>query len=172
MGRSVHYSFRIEQDIFTIIDKEAKDRKISISSLMNGVLAKYAKRDRYFERLGFILMSKDVLRKWLNRIEDKFLIQDSKVLGGTVAREYISYLFHDINKHTLVEFLDLLFSTFEYYQHKVDGKTHSFAIKHDINIQYSIYMKEFLKALIESIILKELNFVEVAPNVISFSFEE
>jgi hypothetical protein len=172
MVRSVHYSFRIDQDIFAIIEKEAQDRKMSISSLMNGILAKYARSDRYFERLGFILMSKDVLRKWLDRIENKFLIQDSKVLGSTVAREYISYLFHDINNHTLAEFLDLLFSTFEYYQHKIDDKTHSFAIKHDINVQYSIYLKEFLKALIEPIISKELNFAEVAPNVISFSFEE
>ena len=153
------------------IEKEAESRGVSVSSLLNQILAKYVRRDRYFEQLGFIPMSKDVLRKWLSRIDRQFLLADSKELGSTIAREYVSYFFHDVNKYTLLEFLDLWLSRFQSYQHKVNGNTHSFAVNHDINMQYSIYMKEFLKALMESIIANQVKFLELTPNVVSFSFE-
>jgi len=154
-----------------VIEKQAKDKGISASGLVGQIVTKYAKSDRFFEELGFLTMSKDVLRKWLNRIPENFLIEDARELGSTIAREYITYIFHHINKDTLLQFLDLWFSRFDSYQHKTDGETQMFAINHDINMKYSIYMKGLLQALIEPIILKKVEFLELTPNVISLSFK-
>jgi len=169
--KTVPYTFRVSDEILSQVEKEAKDKGISVSGLVGQIVTKYAKSDRYFDQLGFLPMSKDVLRKWLNRIDEKFLVEDSKELGSTIAREYISYFFHDVNKDTLLQFLDLWFSRFDSYQHKTDGEVHKFAINHDINMKYSLYMKELLRALIEPIILKKVEFLELTPNVISLSFE-
>jgi len=153
------------------IRAEAEAHGTSLSSLMSQIVTKYVKRDRYFEQLGFVPIAKEVLRKWLSRIEEKFLIEDSEELGSSIGREYISYFFHDVNSYTLLKFLDLYFSRFQSYHHNVNGDMHSFAVNHGINIQYSICMKEFLKALIEPIISKQVKFMELTPDVINFSFE-
>lgn len=169
--RTVHSSFRINEDILSTIEKEAASKGISKSSLVNQILTRYCKTDKYFDQLGFIPISKVVVRKWLTRIDDKFLVEDAKDLGSTMGREYISYFFHDVNRYTLLEFLELWFSRFSTYDHKVNSDTHSFAVNHDINIKYSLSLKEFLKALVEPIILKQVKFMELTPNLLSFSFE-
>jgi DNA-binding transcriptional ArsR family regulator len=153
------------------LEKEAESRGVTPSALINEILSKYVKRYRYFEQLGFLPMSKDVLRKWLGRMEERFLVEDSRELGSTIGREYISYFFHDVNKDTLLKFLDVWLGRFESYKHEIDDRTHWLAVSHGINMQYSIHMKEFLKSLIEPIISEQVKFVDLTPNMISFSFE-
>jgi hypothetical protein len=63
--------------------------------------------DKYFEELGFILVSKDFLRKIFARIENvQYLIQDSKELDLIAANEYIPYFYYESNSHSLIQFLD------------------------------------------------------------------
>ncbi len=169
--RTIHSSFRINEDILLALEKEAVSKGVSKNSLMNQILTRHYKSDKYFEELGFILMSKVAVRKLLSGIPDRLLIDYGKDLGSTVGREYVSYFFHDVNKHTLLEFLDIWFSRFESYEHKVNSDTHSFGVNHDINMQFSILLKEFLKALIEPVIMKQVKFLELTPNLVSFSFE-
>jgi hypothetical protein len=38
-------------------------------------------------------------------------------------------------------------------------------------MSFSIHLKEFLSALIESITTKPVKFIEVTPNIVTFSFE-
>lgn len=169
--RTEHYTLRIDKQVLLLIQREAENRRVTTSALINQVVSKYIKRDRYFEQLGFFPMSKDILRKWLSRMEEKSLVEDSRELGSTIGREYVSYFFHDVNKHTLLKFLDVWLGRFESYQHEIDDRTHWFAVSHGINMQYSIHMKEFLKSLIEPIISKQVKFVDLTPNMISFSVE-
>lgn len=168
--KTVHYTLRVNDDIFSVVEKEAQRKGISTSSLINQILTKYANRERHLEHLGFIPVSKDTLRKMLNRVDTKLLAEDSKELGSTVAREYVSYIFHDVNKHTLIQFLDVWCSVFESYKHETNGYAHRFSIKHDIGIQYSLHMAEYLKALIEPIITRRVSF-ETTPNMVNFMFE-
>lgn len=103
-------------------------------------------------------------------MDEESLIEIAKQLGS-MAREYVLYIFHQVNRATLLEFLSLYFSRFNSYEHKIYGETHLFAVDHDINAKYSVFMKEFLKAFIEPIISKKIEFSEPTPNVISFSFD-
>lgn len=168
---TVHHSFRIDEILFFELEKEAEKKGMSVSSLMLQILAKYCTCDRYFEGLGFVPLSKDIMRQLLSKIDDRSLIECGNQLGSTVARAYVSYFFHDVNKHTLLEFLDVWFSRFQSYEHKISGTTHSFVLNHDINIQCSIFLKGFMKALIEPIVSKAVNITESTPNLLRFSFE-
>lgn len=169
-NKLVHESFRLEEDVLETLGKEARKRGTSLSYLVNTILKSYANSDRYFQELGFILIGKDSLRKAYGRIEERQLVEDGKELG-LVAREYISYFFIDINSYTLIEFLELWFSKFQSFQHKVEDKCHQFCLNHDINMNFSIYLGSFLKALIESIIDRPLKLVTQSSNSLAFSFE-
>lgn len=167
----MHYTFRIDEDIFESIGKEAGEKGITVSNLMCQITQNYVKRDRFLGQLGFVPVGKNVIRSWLGRIQEDFLREDAKKLGSTMAREYITYFFHDVNAHTLVQFLDIWLHTLGELQKKEHHGTHSIVINHGVSTQYSLYLKEFLGALIESIISRQVNFIEVTPNLVSFSFE-
>src|SRR5688572_24893573 len=119
-NKLVHESFRIEEEVIGDLKKEATKKGTSISYLVNTILKNYVNSDKYFQELGFILMSKDCLKQAFGRLEDKDL-EDAKQLGRT-AKEYISYFFIDVNTYTLIEFLELWFSKFQSFQHKVNDK--------------------------------------------------
>jgi hypothetical protein len=74
----------------------------------------------YFEQLGFILVSKDMLRKTFSRLNENDIEEFGRELGLTVAKEYISHFFPQVNNATLVQFLDIWFRRFQFYQHRVE----------------------------------------------------
>lgn len=170
--KTVHYSFRIDDKTLSKLGEESREKRISTSSLINDVLDGYIHRSKHFENLGFVPVPKDFLRVWIPQINQKSLAKDAKRLGTVIAREYVSYFFQECNSQTLVEFLNLWLARLGPHQHKIiHDKFHWFAVNHDIGMSFSIHLKEFLSALIESITAKPVKFIEVTPNVVTFSFE-
>jgi hypothetical protein len=170
--KTVHYSFRIDDKTLSKLEEESREKRVSTSSLMNEILDGYVHKSKHFTNLGFVPVPKDFLRVWIQRINIQSLSKDAKKLGTVIAREYISYFFQECNSKTLVEFLNLWLARLGPHQHKIiNDRFHWFAVNHDIGMSFSIHLKEFLTALIESITKKPVRFIEVTPNVVTFSFE-
>ena len=115
----VHSSIRIEEQVLKTLQREAQRRGISFNNLVNKTLKNYVTSEMYFEQLGFVLVSKDFLRKTFSRLNENDIEEFGRELGLTVAKEYISYFFPEVNNTTLVEFLDIWFRRFQFYQHRV-----------------------------------------------------
>ena len=136
----------------------------------------------YFEQLGFILVSKDFLRKVFSKIEKAEDIEEfGQELGLTTAKEYVSYFFPQVNSNSLVQYLDLWFRRFQSYQHRIDNdinnsdndiaERHYFTVIHDINMNFSIALKTILQGLIVPIIKSDIEFRDITASAVSFSFK-
>jgi hypothetical protein len=140
----------------------------------------------YFEELGFIPVCKDFLRKVFGRIKEEedvqnYLIDDSRELGLVAAKEYLPYLFDEVNSNTLVQFLEIWFKRFECCQHRIkddnnnnnnnSNQYHYFIVHHDINMNFSIALRAFLEGLVEPIIKDSIKFNSLTSNAITFSFK-
>jgi hypothetical protein len=184
--RLVHSTFRIKEFVIRTLEVEAKKKGFSLSSLVNSILENYVTSEMYFEELGFLLVSKEFLRKIFSTLTDKqnnIIEEFGKDLGKTVAKEYVTYFFPEVNSNTLIQFLDLWFRRFQSYQHRISDNTaaygysssgkeiHHFTVNHDINnLNFSIALKAMMESLIEPIIKKTVEFRNITPNSISFSF--
>jgi hypothetical protein len=173
-NKLVHSSFRIEENVIRALAEAAEKRGVTISGLVNKTLKNYVTSEMYFEELGFILVSKDFLR----RLFSSKIVSDQKQLEGfgmelglAVAKEYVTYFFPEVNSHTITQFLDIWFRRFQSCQHRADGNRHSFSINHDISMNFSIAMKSMVEQLIEPIVKNPVDFKELTPNAIVFSFE-
>jgi hypothetical protein len=173
-NKLVHSSFRIEEDVIKSLEIAAEKRGISLSSLVNKILKNYTTSEMYFEELGFILVSKNFLRKTFDELGAKQIQQLGKEYGTTIAREYISYFYPQVNSNTLVQFLDIWFKRFSSYQHRVDyenNKCHYYTVNHDINMNFSMALQSILEGLIEPIIKSTVEFTNITNTSITFSFE-
>lgn len=195
----VHSSIRIEENVFNLLQKEAERQGISFNSLINKTLKNYVNSEMHFEQLGFLLVSKDFLRKTFAELQDEKRLEElGKELGLTVAKEYVSYCFPKVDSCTLIQFLDIWFRRLQSYKHIVDTsrvkdinviieegirkeneeeyqqlqrkEIHYFTVNHDININFSIALKAGLEGLIEPIIKSPIVFKQITSNSISFSF--
>ena len=171
-----HQGFRLEEHVIKTLAEEAIRKGISVSSLVNKILKNYVTHEMQFEELGFILVSKDFLRKIFNVIDDEKHIQDfGEEFGTTMAKEYVSYFYPQVNSHTLVQFLDYWFRRFQSCKHIVEdsdtSQRHYFTVNHDINIKFSLALKAILEGLIEPVSKTTVEIKDLTANSISFSFE-
>ncbi|HKQ22758.1 MAG TPA: hypothetical protein VJS91_12005, partial [Nitrososphaeraceae archaeon] len=88
----VHLGFRIDENVLESIKKSAKRTETTVSNQINIILRNWVTRDTYFQELGFIPMSKDVLRAWINKIEQSELIIQAREFGQSTA-EIIAYFY-------------------------------------------------------------------------------
>ena len=171
-----HQGFRLEEQVIKTLAEEAIRKGISVSSLVNKILKNYVTHEMQFEELGFILVSKDFLRKIFNVIDDEKHIQDfGKEFGTTMAKEYVSYFYPQVNSHTLVQFLDYWFRRFQSCKHIVENsdtsQRHYFTVNHDINIKFSLALKAILEGLIEPVSKTTVEFRDITANSLTFSFD-
>jgi hypothetical protein len=170
-----HQGFRLEERVIKTLAEEAVRNGISVSSLVNKILKNYVTHEMQFEELGFILVSKDFLRKIFNVIDDEKHIQDfGKEFGTTMAKEYVSYFYPQVNSNTLVQFLDYWFRRFQSCKHTVENidrsQIHYFTVNHDINIKFSVALKAILEGLIEPVSKTTVEFRDITANSLAFSF--
>jgi hypothetical protein len=166
----VHLGFRIDENVLDSLKRAAKRTETTVSNQINTILRNWVARDTYFQELGFIPTSKDVLRAWVNKIEQKELIMQGRDFGLS-ATEFIAYFFGEVNVTNMIKFLEILLSRFPSYDHRIENKTHSFHINHDICIKYSIFFSELLKSMIESIIKTPVKLKSLTQKTIIISFD-
>lgn len=99
------------------------------------------------------------------------IVEIGKRLGETTGREEILFLFHQVNPQTVLEYMDVWTSHFDACKHHYDGKTHFYTVHHDVNLNFSIFTKEYLSSMIQSTLPRTINFERVTPNALTFSFE-
>jgi hypothetical protein len=174
----LHQGFRIQEQVIKALAEEAARKGISVSNLVNKILKNYVTHEMQFEELGFILVSKDFLRKIFSVVDDEKDIQDfGKEFGKTMAKEYVSYFYPQLNSNTLVQFLDYWFRRFQSCKHIVENssdrsqKRHYFTVNHDINIKFSFALKAILEGLVEPVSKTTVEFRDVTANSITFSFD-
>ncbi len=172
----LHQGFRIQEQVIKTLIEEAARKGISVSNLVNKILKNYVTHEMQFEELGFILVSKDFLRKIFSVVDDEKDIQDfGKEFGTTMAKEYVSYFYPQVNSITLVQFLDYWFRRFQSSKHIVENsdrsQRHYFTVNHDINIKFSFALKAILEGLIEPVSKTTVEFRDVTANSITFSFD-
>jgi hypothetical protein len=174
----IHSSFRIEQDVVKSLERAAATRDISLSSLVNKILKNYVTSEMFFEELGFLLVSKNFLRKTFEVLDEKRMKELGTEYGLTIAKEYISFFYPQVNVGTLIQFLEIWFKRFQSCHHRVgendnyvnDKLHHYFTVNHDINMNFSLALQSILAGLIEPIIRNNVEFTNVTPNTITFSF--
>ena len=172
----LHQGFRIQEQVIKTLTEEAARKGISVSNLVNKILKNYVTHEMQFEELGFILVSKDFLRKIFSVVDDEKDIQEfGKEFGTTIAKEYVSYFYPQVNSITLVQFLDYWFRRFQSSKHIVENsdrsQRHYFTVNHDINIKFSFALKALLEGLIEPVSKTTVEFRDVTANSITFSFD-
>ena len=95
-------TFRIEEHLDSILQKDAKSKGISVNSLLSLILTRYAEWDRYIEKFGTITVKRDSFKMMLSAINDDKVTDISQELGDMVPSQFVLFWF---KKNTLENYL-------------------------------------------------------------------
>ncbi len=164
-------SFRVPSDLRLILESEARKTGVALNTLVTQIFTRYASWGQFAGRLKLLPVNKDLLREIFQSMQKETIVEIGKRLGETTGREEILFLFHQVNPQTVLEYMDVWTSHFDACKHHYDGKTHFYTVHHDVNLNFSIFTKEYLSSMIQSTIPRAVSFERVTPNALTFSFD-
>ncbi len=135
------------------------------------IFARYASWGQFAGRLKLLPVNEDLLREIFQPMQKEKIVQIAKRLGETTGREEILFLYQQVNEQTVLECMDVWIGHFDACKHQYDGKTHFYTVHHGVNLNFSLFTKEYLSGLIQSTIPRMVNFQKVSPNALTFSFD-
>jgi hypothetical protein len=165
-------SYRIRTDLKSALAEEASRLGINPNALVSQIFNRHISWGRYVGQLKFIPVSKDFLRLMFESMPQTGVEKVGRLLGESAAREELLFLFSRITPGTILLFIDLWASHFDAWDHKYEGGKHLFTIKHDVNLNFSYFTKEYVSALIQTTVGTSATFEDMTPNSVTFSFED
>ncbi|HEX4919540.1 MAG TPA: hypothetical protein VFV92_02230 [Candidatus Bathyarchaeia archaeon] len=163
-------SYRIRPDLKSALEEEARRLGINPNALVSQIFSRHISWGRYIGRLNFVPVSKDFLRFVFETLSGDDIGRIAKLLGESQAHEELLFLFQHISPGTVLMFMDLWASHFDAWDHKYDGGKHLYTIKHDVNLNFSFFTKEYVSSLIQSTLGAKVDFEAMSPNSVTFSF--
>ncbi|MFQ6013469.1 MAG: hypothetical protein ACE5LS_07485 [Thermoplasmata archaeon] len=169
--KSVVRSIRITKELDDLIRADAEDKGLTVNALVSSILTKYAEWDRYADRFGFVTITRNGFRTYVEAIEEDKLTQIGEELGRRNPREMALFWFKRLNLETFLRYLSI-YSRYgrigEYEMEKRDG-SHTISVHHDLGRKYSLLLARFLKEALETI-AKVSSETTVGENALAIRF--
>ncbi len=162
-------TLRIDAPLEEVLSRDAKAKGLTINSLTNQIFKRYVEWDRFSEGLCMLPISRDILKG----VFDKLSMEESRAAGENagrfVPRELSSFLFGNFNSDSIAHLLELWFSRFTSYEHKIESSVHLFVLHHDINLNFSLYWASFLQVALKDAECSDIK-THPSQNTLTFSF--
>jgi hypothetical protein len=163
-------SYRIRAELKSSLEEEAARLGINPNALVSQIFSRHVSWGRYVGRLNFVPVSKDFLRFVFETLSKDDIGRIARSLGESQAHEELLFLFQQITPGTILMFIDLWASHFDAWDHKYQGGKHLFTIKHDVNLNFSFFTKEYVTSLLQTTLGTKVDFEAMSPNSVTFSF--
>ena len=184
-------STRLNSDLELSLREEAEKKGITLSALINNVLARYMLWDRMFERFNLITLDNSSFKYLLDSVSVEVAANCGKLTGERI-KGFIQFRHGEISVQNFLKWLDqsskyLGIRQFEILEKPPTARTelqssengnettlrngmYSVALYHDLGIKWSIYNKRRIEAAMNSMFLEISPTFEVGENFLKFSF--
>ncbi len=170
-NQTVNLSCRIEKDVYDVLNKEAKEKGISLNSLVNSMAKKFTSWEIHSSDIKLIPLSKEALEKIFNTLDDQTMQKIAKTVGGNVIRELVFLSFNEMNFKNLIQAILLNATRFGTVKHKVIGSKHIINIHHGVCLNFSKFLFNTHLALANDLSLK-LHITNIDKNMICMEIQE
>lgn len=180
--KSRSITFRIDSHSIDELQREADQNQTSLNVLVNQILKRYTNWDSYENRIGMMPVPKVMLTSLIDKAIDTAkkngikeeaigpfrdqLIKEAAKVAFDIMKDAVLFMKKQYNIWTVLSVLQ------EYMKvsginsdHRIEsGRKHVFVIQHELGESWSIFTKELLKLIFESLAKVKAE-VNVTPNM-------
>lgn len=152
--KTVLRTIRINQELDNILQKEAKDRRMSLNAFISTILSKHAEWDRYAERFGYISLTHESFMSIIDLVDDDKLRDIAQNYGSRVPKEFMLFWFKQVNIEAFLTALSLRCKYAGIAEYDIDsnGRNYTITLYHKIGQKWSIFLSNVICKEIESIL--------------------
>ncbi len=151
---AVNFSSRLNNEIFTVLEKEALSKNISLNSLINNILGRYVSLDRHAKDIELIPLTKRVIRKLFSEMDDKEIKQVACEVGGVVHRELVFLKFGELTFENLMNVIIINASRYGTVKYNSENLKHSICVHHGVCFEFSRFLAMVHETMANSFSIK------------------
>ena len=165
----------MNDDTVKKLRSEAQLQGISLNSFVNQILTSFLEWHMHEPKIGMVSFTKETARELFTKMSKEQIIDMAKRVG---TKEYQNAaIFITGGKIDLGSFLSWFENRMKNSSIQIshtfnpNTRTHTYVIKHDISINWSLYLKIILERTFEDIIGKQID-VNMSYHMLTFKFKE
>jgi hypothetical protein len=152
--KSFTLSARIDSDVYEKLTVIAKDKGISINSLVNSVFKRFLIWDQFYDDMGMVPLTKRTLKKIFRTMDDEMIKKIAHDVGGTVPQELIYLSYDRFDFHNLMKMIEISDSRFGKVKYTANDSIYKITILHGVCKNFSKFLAETHISLAERLSLK------------------
>jgi hypothetical protein len=166
-------TFRLEEDIASQLEDEAKSRQVSLNAMTNQALHRFVEWDRHEQRIQMIPVTKPILMELLNKMTPG----EIENIAGTVGKNTVEEITLVVKKRVDVDsfvawYLERMKSCSVIVEDNDNNESHKmYIIRHELGYNWSLLHK----TIIESIFSQKLNIpleTKISNGTLAFRFRK
>ena len=168
------FTFRLDVDSIEKLRSEANNLGISLNSLVNRIIREYLEWYKFEPKLGFVPIAKSVVEELFTKMGEEQIIDMATRIGKSEAQNAIYFMKGKIDVNSFLSWFEnrMKNSSIQIsHTFNPNTRTHTYVIKHDISINWSLYLKIILERTFEDIIGKQID-VNMSYHMLTFKFKE
>lgn len=168
-GVTKHMSLRVPAHVAAALESDSARLGISVSSLSNSILGRWARWDRHVQKLGMVAVPKAMFSMIVPE-KDEREIRDLVDSILPFFQEAVILMKGKYDLKRCIETLeDYMRTTQVVSDHTVDGSVHRFTIQHGMGMFWSVFTKMMLERLFSEFVPDKKVEYDVRENIVSVS---
>jgi hypothetical protein len=146
--------FDLSEHLDDLLERDPKDKRISINSLVTSLITRYAEWDRYIEKIGFISLPREVIKLVVDSIDDEKIRQLAEGFGSRHGEEYMMFWSKRLSPDMFLDQLALFcrYAGLARYEIYSDEGDHVIVLHHELGRKWSIFLSHKLTQVMKNTI--------------------
>ncbi len=157
---TITFSSRLYTEIFTVLEKEALSKNISINSLLNSILGRYVSLDRHAKDIELISLTKRAIKQIFGKMDEKTIEQLAKEVGGVIHKELVFLKFNELTFDNLMHVFVINATRYGSVKYNSENSKHNICIHHGVCSEFSRFL-----ALVHEITASQLSIRMAITNI-------
>ena len=163
-------TFRLDDLTINKLRDLSKVKEVSTNTLVNQALRKFIDWDVYVPRSGFVSMTKPVLKKIFEKLDDKFVVEIASKIGKSEIEDIVLFMRGKIDLESFLSWYEtMMLNSSVQTSHMIDGNIHSIVLKHDLGRKWALYQTTILELVFRKVLHKNVE-LEHDQNTIRLVF--
>lgn len=163
-------SFRLDPYIIDRLGQAAKEDNIALNGLVDQIFDNYVYWERRAAKIGWILIKNDVMKLFLDDVNDRSLTRIAKNAARTVMRDTMLPISARVDLKTwlFVTKYRSIKSNFIYQEIHGEGQM-KVVITHNMGAKWSLFHRVYYKEMLDELGIK--SGIEMTPNTLAIKIE-
>lgn len=158
-------SFRLEKNVVERLRKEAKEKDVSLNSLVSQIFNMHVGWHAGSQKAGFMPTPKVLITKVMEKLSQDEIKEIAKHIAEKELRSMILMLGREQNISSILESFEFWLKATDFtYKHDNYDERHRFVIVHSMGTNWSFYLGYVMKLIFEQ--LEAKTELEINPKIL------